>query len=90
MIATVIKSCPVQHKNINNLEICVLMIAKIVSKCSESTLIEFRCCFREEVMGVTDGAEIDDVTFDRSPQHGFSIRAATFPYLVRRSLHDFG
>ena len=41
-------------------------------------------------MGVTDGAEIDDVTFDRSPQHGFSIRAATFPYLVRRSLHDFG
>ena len=68
----------------------VLMITKCFQMFRIHIIIEFHCYFREEVMGVTDGAEIDDVTFDRSPQHGFSIRAATFPYLVRRSLHDFG
>lgn len=39
-------------------------------------------------MGATDVTEIDDVTFEKS-ETGFAIKAATFPYLVRRSLNDF-
>ncbi len=41
-------------------------------------------------MGKAEVEEFDDVCFERSPQHGVTIRAASFPYLVRRSLHDFG
>lgn len=46
-------------------------------------------CFSEKRMGAPDIAEIDDVTFEKT-EKGFAIKAATFPYLVRRSLHDFG
>ena len=41
-------------------------------------------------MGATDDTEINDVDFEKSPETGFIIRAATFPYLMRRTLHDFG
>eukprot|EP00795_Rhopilema_esculentum_P013258 gene13258-4090_t len=41
-------------------------------------------------MGATDDTEINDVDFEKSPEAGFIIRAATFPYLMRRTLHDFG
>ncbi|XP_065051624.1 RAS guanyl-releasing protein 2-A-like isoform X2 [Rhopilema esculentum] len=40
-------------------------------------------------MGATDDTEINDVDFEKSPEAGFIIRAATFPYLMRRTLHDF-
>ena len=40
-------------------------------------------------MGATDVADIDDVIFEKT-EKGFAIKAATFPYLVRRSLNDFG
>ncbi len=41
-------------------------------------------------MGKAGVDDFDDVSFEKSPHKGFTIRAATFPYLVRRSLHDFG
>ena len=40
-------------------------------------------------MSTADVADIDDVIFEKTDA-GFVIRAATFPYLVRRSLNDFG
>jgi len=39
-------------------------------------------------MSTPDVADIDDVIFEKTDA-GFVIRAATFPYLVRRSLNDF-
>ena len=44
----------------------------------------------DKVMGTTDIDDFEEVTFERSAQHGVSIQAGTFPYLVRRSLQDFG
>ena len=40
-------------------------------------------------MGATDVTDIEDVIFEKADV-GSAIKAATFPYLVRRSLSDFG
>ena len=40
-------------------------------------------------MGAPDVTGIDDVIFEKADV-GFAIKAASFPYLMQRSLNDFG
>eukprot|EP00794_Sanderia_malayensis_P017574 gene17574-19326_t len=40
-------------------------------------------------MGKGENDDFDDVSYEKSPQNGVTIRAASFPFLVRRSLRDF-